>query len=149
MKVILIEDVKGSGKKGQVINVSDGHGKNFLIPKKLAVEATPEAISNWELQKKKAEQKRQGEVEAAQALGKKLENLAIKIPMKMGANGKMFGSVSTKEIAAAISSQGNIDIDKKKIVLSDPIKTAGVHKVAVKIYAEITAQISVEIVTEG
>ena len=149
MKVILLEDVKGTGKKGQIINVSDGHAKNFLIPKKLAAEATPAALKEWEKQKKDAEQKRQGEIAAAQELGKKLEKFPVKIPMKVGENGKMFGSVSNKEIAAAVSSQAGIEIDKKKIVLNDPIKTIGVHKVAVKLYADIAAQLSVEIVAEG
>lgn len=149
MKVILLEDVKGTGKKGQIINVSDGHAKNFLIPKKLAAEATPAALKEWEKQKKDAEKKRRGEIAAAQELGRKLENSPVKIPMKVGENGKMFGSVSTKEIAAAVSSQAGIDIDRKKIVLNDPIKTIGLHKVAVKLYADIAAQLSVEIVAEG
>ena len=148
MKVILLQDVKGSGKKGQIVNVSDGHAKNFLIPKKLAAEATPTALKNWEKEQKNAENKRQNEVGAAQALAKRIEDATVKIPMKVGENGKMFGSVSTKEIAAALSSQTGIDIDRKKIVLDEAIKVVGVKKVGVKLYADISAQLSVEIVAE-
>jgi len=148
MKVILLEDVKGSGKKGQIINVSDGHAKNFLIPKKLATEATTAAINDWEKQKKTAERKRQDEISQAQALGKRIEDVVVKIPMKVGENGKMFGSVSNKEIAAALSSQTGIDVDRKKIVLDEAIKMAGLKKVQVKLYADVSAQLSVEIVPE-
>jgi large subunit ribosomal protein L9 len=149
MKVILLQDVKGSGKKGQIVNASDGHAKNFLIPKKLAAEATPTALKEWEREQKNAESKRQNEVSAAQALGKRIEEAIVKIPMKIGENGKMFGSVSNKEIAAAMSSQVGIDIDRKKIVLDEPIKLVGIKKVGVKLYADISAQLSVEIVPEG
>jgi len=148
MKVILLQDVKGSGKKGQIVNVSDGHAKNFLIPKKLAAEATATTLKDWERDQKNAESKRQSEVAAAQALGKRIEEAIVKIPMKIGENGKMFGSVSNKEIAAAMSSQVGIDIDRKKIVLDEPIKMVGIKKVAVKLYADISAQLSVEIVPE-
>jgi len=148
VKVILLEDVKGSGKKGQIINVSDGHARNFLIPKKLAAEATPAALKDWERQQKTAEHKRQDEIGQAQALAKRIEEVVIKIPMKVGENGKMFGSVANKEIAAALSSQTGIDIDRKKIVLDEPIKMAGLKKVQVKLYADISAQLSVEIVPE-
>ena len=148
MKVVLLEDVKGSGKKGQIINVSDGHAKNFLIPRKLAVEATTAALNELEKQKKSAEHKRQGEISQAQALAKRVEESIVKISMKVGENGKMFGSVSNKEIAAAMSSQMGIDVDRKKIVLDEPIKMAGIKKVTVKLYADISAQLSVEIVPE-
>ncbi|MCL2421457.1 MAG: 50S ribosomal protein L9 [Defluviitaleaceae bacterium] len=148
MKVILLKDVKGSGKKGQIINVSDGHAKNFLIPRKLAAEATNAALKDWEVQKKTAEHKRQGEIGAAQELAKKMEELTVKIPMKVGANGKLFGSVGSKEIAAATSSQTGIDVDRKKIVLDEPLKNIGVKKIPIKLYANITAQLSVEIVEE-
>jgi len=148
MKVILLQDVKGSGTKGQIINVSDGHAKNFLLPRKLAAEATKAALNDWEKQKKTAEHKRQGEVNAAQELAARIEKAEIKIPMKVGEKGKMFGSVGAKEIAQAISSQAGIDIDRKKIVIDEPIKTVGIKKVSVKLYAEINAQLSVEIVAE-
>ena len=148
MKVILLEDVKGTGTRGQILNVSDGHAKNFLIPKKFAVEATKSALSNWERQQKSRELKQQDEIEAAKNLAKRLEESPVKIAVKVGENGKLFGSVSTKEIAAAIFSQSNIEIDRKKIVLEDPIKAVGQVKVPIKLYAEISAQLSVEIVGE-
>jgi large subunit ribosomal protein L9 len=148
MKVILLQDVKGTGKSGQIVNVSDGHAKNFLIPKKLAAEATKAALKDYEKRLKDAEGKRQVEVSAAQELAKRIEDSLVKIPMKAGEQGKMFGSVSNKEIAAAMSSQLGIDVDRKKINLSEPIKNIGVVKVPVKLYAEITAQVSVEIVAE-
>ena len=148
MKVILLQDVKGTGTKGQIVNVSDGHAKNFLLPRKLGAEATKAAINEWEKQKKTAEHKRQSEVNAAQELAARIEKAEIKIPMKVGESGKMFGSVGAKEIAEAVSSQAGIDVDRKKIVLGEPIKTIGTKKVSVKLYAEIAAQLSVEIVAE-
>ena len=148
MKVILLEDVKGSGKKGQVLDVSDGHAKNFLIPKKLAAEATKAALNDWEKQKKSVERKRQEEITAAQELSARIEKAVVKIPMKIGENGKMFGSVGAKEIAEAMSKQVGINIDRRKVVLDEPIKAIGTKKVPVKLYAEITTQVSVEITTE-
>lgn len=148
MKVILLDDVKGTGQKGQILNVSDGHAKNFLIPRKLAAEATKSALNDWEKQKKSAEYKRQGEIESAQELAARIEKTVVKIPMKVGEGGKMYGSVGSKEIAAAMSSQTGIDIDRKKIVLDESLKTLGERKVQVKLYAEITAQMTVEIVSE-
>jgi len=148
MKVILLQDVKGTGTKGQIVNVSDGHGKNFLIPRKLAAEATPAALKDWEKQQKNAENKRQEEVTAAQQLAASIEAAAIKISMKVGESGKMFGSVGAKEIAEALSSQGGISIDRKKIVLDEPIKTIGTKTATVKLYTDISAKLSVEIVAE-
>ena len=148
MKVILLEDVKGTGTKGQIVNVSTGHAKNFLFPRKLAAEATPDALKNWENQKKIADRKLQNEIKDARELVAKIEGTAVKIPMKVGEAGKMFGSVGAKEIAAALYSQVGIDIDRKKFVLDEPIKVLGEKKVAVKIYAEISANLSVEIVAE-
>ena len=148
MKVILLEDIKGTGTRGQIVNVSDGHARNFLIPRKLAAEATKAALNEWEKQKKSVERKRQGEIGAAQQLAQQIEKVTVKIPMKVGENGKLFGSVGSKEIAAAMLSQVNIEVDRKKIVLDDPIKSIGLQKVPVKLYTDITAQMSVEIVEE-
>jgi large subunit ribosomal protein L9 len=148
MQVILLQDVKGTGKKGQIINVSDGHAKNFLIPKKLAAEATKTNVTELENKKKSAEKKRQSEVTAAQELGAKIEKAVVKIPMKVGEGGKMYGSVSTKEIAEALARQTGIEIDKKKIVLSEPVKSLGEKQVTIKLYAEISTQLTFEIVEE-
>lgn len=149
MKVILLEDVKGTGKKGQILELSDGHAKNYLIPRKLALEATKAALNDWEKQKKTAEHKRQNDVASAQELASRIEKATVKIPMKVGDSGKMYGSVGSKEIAAALSSQTGIDIDRKKIVLDDPIKSVGETKVSVKLYSDVSAQLTVEIVPEG
>ena len=148
MEVILLEDVKGTGVRGQVVKVSDGHAKNFLIPKKLAAEATKAAMADWEKQKKTAELKRQKEVGEAQELAARIEKAHVKIPMKMGDAGKMYGSVGSKEISAALSSQFGIEIDRKKFVLDDPLKALGEKKVPVKLYVDISAQLTVEIVEE-
>ncbi|MCL1997838.1 MAG: 50S ribosomal protein L9 [Turicibacter sp.] len=148
MKVILLQDIKGTGKKGQIINVSDGHAKNFLLPRKLATEATDKALADWENQKKNAEHKRQEEIIAARELMAKIEEKSVEIPVKMGENGKMYGSIGAKEIAAALLSQTGIDIDRRKIVLDEPIKSAGEKKIPVKLYSEITAHIAVNIVSD-
>jgi len=149
MKVILLEDVKGTGKKGQIVNASDGHARNFLIPRKLAAEATKTNMAELEKQQKTAERKRQEEVSAAQELARRIEAVNVKIPMKVGENGKMFGSVSNKEIAEALSKQGGIEIDKKKIVLPELIKTLGERKISIKLFAETNALLTLEIVAEG
>ena len=148
MKVILLENVKGTGLKGQIVKVSDGHAKNFLIPNKLAAEATQATLNVWEKKKKTEEHKRQGEIAAVHVLAGQIEKARVKISMRVGENGKMFGSVGSKEIAEALSSQGGIDIDRKKIVLEEPIKTIGFKKVSVKLYSDITAQLSIEIAAE-
>lgn len=148
MKVILLEDVKGTGKKGQVINASDGHAKNFLIPRKLAAEATKENINALEKKKATDEHKRRTEMAAAKELAAKIEQAVLKMPMKMGESGRMYGSVSNKEIAEALSRQTGIEIDRKKIVLTEPVKTVGLRKVPVKLYPDVVAQLSFEIVPE-
>ena len=146
MKVILLEDVKGVGKKGQIINASDGHARNFLFPKKMAVEATKDEIAKLDAKNKSAEHKKQVEIENALNLKKELENKVIKIEVKKGESGKLFGSVTNKEISDALSAQEGLNIDKKKIVVTEPIKSVGQKQVDVKLYAEITAKITVEIV---
>lgn len=146
MKMILLEDVKGVGKKGQVINASDGYAKNFLIPKKLAVEATKSNLNELEL-KEKAEQKRRAqELEEAKELGKKLESLRVKVGVKTGENGRLFGSVTNKEIAACLEEQTGFGIDKKKIVVDTPFKNVGPGTVTVKLHPQVSATLNVDIV---
>lgn len=145
MKVVLQQDVKGSGKKGEIINVSDGFARNFLFPKGLAVEATNE---NMELARAKASaQQHKKEVERQEALelAKKLEGIVLTIPVKCG-DGKLFGSVTAKEIAEVLKQQTGIDMDKKRIVLSSPIKALGNYSVEVKPYANVSAKMTVVIV---
>ena len=147
MKVILLEDIRGIGKKGQIIDASDGHARNYLIPRKLAIEATAHHLNEIEA-KKKAEIHRQiSELETAQALGKSLSQTKIEIPVKTGDNGKLFGSVTNKEIASALSAKTGLAIDKKKVILDEPIKSIGEKQVEVKLHPQVSARITVEIVS--
>ena len=145
MKVILLEDVKGTGKKGQIVNASDGYANNFLFPKKLAVAATNDNLNSIKLQKKAEDKRKAEELAAAKELAEKLTNKDIKISVKTGDNGKLFGSVTNKEIAAAIEQQTGLVIDKKKIVLNDQIKMVGEKTVAVKLHPQVTAELKVVI----
>ena len=148
MKLILLEDVKGVGKKGDVVNKNDGYALNFLIPKKLAVEATKSNINNLELKKKADERRKKEEYEEAKELGEKLKDKIVKVSVKAGENGKVFGSVTNKEISAALLQQTGIDIDKKKITFNDPIKMVGRRTVKVKLHPKVTVELTVEIAGE-
>lgn len=148
MKLILLEDVKGVGKKGDVVNKNDGYALNFLIPKKLAVEATKSNINDLELKKKADERRKKEEYEEAKELGEKLKDKIVKVSVKAGENGKVFGSVTNKEISAALLQQTGIDIDKKKITLNDPIKMVGRRTVKVKLHPKVTVELTVEIAGE-
>lgn len=146
MQVILLEDVKSLGKKGQLVEVSDGYGTNFLLPKKKAISATKSNVNELKLKEKSEEHKREMELQAAQELGEKLKNINIKIAAKLGDNGKLFGSITNKEIANELEKQYNIKVDKKKIVLDDTIKSLGSYKVNVKLHSKVTSQLKIEIV---
>ena len=148
MKLILLEDVKGVGKKGDIVNKNDGYAINYLIPKKLAVEATKSNINDLELKKKANERRKKEEYEEAKALGDKIKDKVVKVSVKAGENGKVFGSVTNKEIAAALLSQTGIDIDKKKITFDDPIKMVGRRTVKVKLHPQVTVEMAVEIAGE-
>ncbi len=148
MKLILLEDVKGVGKKGDIVNKNDGYAINYLIPKKLAVEATKSNINDLELKKKADERRKKEEYEEAKALGDKIKDKVVKVSVKAGENGKVFGSVTNKEIAAALLSQTGIDIDKKKITFDDPIKMVGRRTVKVKLHPQVTVEMAVEIAGE-
>lgn len=144
MKVILLKDVKGKGKKGQVVNVSDGYARNFLFPKNLAQEATSGNVSMLNNQQEKERKKKQAEVEAAQAKAAELRGKELILKAKAGDNGKLFGAITSKDIAAELNKVYGLDIDKKKIVM-DTIKTAGAYDVDVKVYPKISAKIKVVI----
>ncbi len=146
MKVILLEDIKGVGKKDQIINASDGYAKNFLFPKNLAVEANKSNITHLDNKKKNEEAKKQTELENAQSLCKEIESKIITISVKIGDNGKLFGAVTSKEISSALKSQAMLDIDKKKIVLSEPIKTIGERFVEIKLHPKVTAKLKVNVI---
>lgn len=148
MQVILLEDVKGLGKKGQVVNASDGHARNFLIPRKLAMQATDSNLKVLENKNKAAAQQKAEEKAAAIELKKKIEEAgAVVIKSKGGENGKLFGAITNKDIADAFDAAYGVALDKKKIVMDAPIKQAGDYKVELKLYPEISAilKISVEV----
>lgn len=148
MKLILLEDVKGVGKKGDIVNKNDGYAINFLIPKKLAVEATNANLNDLELKKKSEAKRKKEEFEEAQRLGAELNDKVVKVKVKAGENGKVFGSVTNKEIASALLEQTGIDIDKKKISFDDPIKMVGRRIVKVKLHPQVTVELTVEIAGE-
>lgn len=144
MKVILQKDVKGQGKKGDVIDVSDGYAKNFLIKQKLAIEATKLNLNTLLISQEAAERRKAEEKAAATELKKRLDGTEVVIPLKVSENGKIFGALTTMAISDALADMG-IQIDKKKITLSEPIKTIGKHNVSIKLYPEITATITVTV----
>lgn len=148
MKVILLEDVKSLGKKGQIVNVNDGYARNFILPKKLGLEATGKNLNDLKLQNANKEKLAQEALEAAQELAKKIEAGKIVVPIKVGEGGRTFGSISTKEIAIELKNQMGYDIDKKKIQLKDAIKTLGTHNVPIKLHQKVVAELKVN-VTEG
>ena len=143
MKVILIEDVKSLGKKGQMVNVSDGYARNMLFPKKLGVEATPKNINDLKLQKAHEEKVTKENLEAAKAFKAELETKQVTVTIKVGDNGRTFGSVSTKEISEAAKAQLGYDIDKKKMQLANPIRELGTTLVPVKLHTQVTAELKV------
>ena len=146
MIVILLKDVKGTGKAGDVVKVSDGYARNMLIPKGLAKEATQGNVRNLEKQKALAEEKRAEEKAAAQKKADELEKIVLNVPSKGGENGKLFGSVTSMDIAKALQDQEGITIDKKKIEMPEgPIKQAGTSQVVVKLYQDVSAKIRVKV----
>ena len=145
MKVILLQDVKGQGKKGQLIDVSDGYARNFLLPRKLAQEATADNVNTMKMNDKAAQEKRQREREAALALSKVLKEMTLVVTAKGGGAGRLFGSVTNAEISDALAKQHKIDLDKRKIVVKDPIKNVGTYTVVCKLGYEVNAELRVEI----
>ncbi len=145
MKVILLEDVKSVGKKGDLVEIKEGYAKNFIIPKKLGVEATDANRNTLKLQKKNEEKIAKEQLEAAQALAAELEQMTVRMEIKGGEGGKTFGSVSSKEIAKAVEEQYGKEIDKKKIQLGETIKAAGTHEVTVKLHPKVTAKLRVHV----
>ncbi len=148
MKVIFIKDLKGQGKVGEEKNISDGYAKNFLIPKGYAIEATASNINDYKGKKDSENFKKQQEIDNAQDLKNKLSEITVKISAKSGENGKLFGSITSKEVSEQIKQQFNLAIDKKKIVLPDGIKTVGTHKIEVKLHAGISGTITVNVISE-
>ena len=145
MKVILLQDVKGKGKKGQMLEVSDGYARNFMLPKKLAIEATADAINTMRMNDKAAAEKAARERAEALEISKQLREMTVVVTAKGGGAGKLFGSVTNQEIADALKAASGINLDKRKIVIADPIKAVGTYTVTCKLGYEISAPLTVKI----
>lgn len=146
MKVILLQDVKGLGKKGDVVKAKDGYVRNFLFPKNLAKEATAGNIKVLDQQKKAKDHREEVVLKEAQDLGKKIEEMKVVLKSKAGENGRLFGSITTKDIAELLLKQHKIKVDKKKIVMKDNIKTLGTFEVEIKLHSKVKAKLTVEVV---
>ena len=145
MKVILLQDVKGKGKKGQMIEVSDGYARNFMLPKKMAIEATPDAINTMKMNDKATQERIAREKAEALALSKQLREMTLTVTCRGGGNGRLFGSVTNQEIADALAKTSGIKLDKRKIVMGETIKNVGTYTVTCKLGYEITAPLTVKI----
>lgn len=148
MKVILLEDIKGVGKKDEVINASDGYARNFLLPKNKAVEANNENMAKLKSRNESKAFKKQTEIDQAKEIAKKFERITVRIKVKAGGNGKIFGGVTSKEISEALKNEHSIDVDKKKIILPETIKQIGMTNVDVKLYEGVMAKLKVDVITE-
>lgn len=148
MKVILLDNIKGVGKKDEIINASDGYVRNYLLPKKLAVEANAENMAKLNNKKEAANYRKDVEKQNAEELAKKLKGIMLKIKVKAGENGKIFGGVTSKEISDNLKSQYNFDIDKKKIELKETIKTLGEFNVSIKLFEGVIANLKVEVISQ-
>lgn len=145
MKVILIEDVKSLGKKGQLVDVNDGYARNFILAKKLGVEATPKNLNDLKLKKANEEKVAREIYEEAAAFGEQLSKMEVNVSIKTGEGGKIFGSISSKEIAQAAQEQLGVELDKKKMQLPSPIKTVGTTMVPIKLHPKVTVQLKVNV----
>ena len=145
MKIILKEDVKKLGKKGETIEVSDGYARNYILPQKLGVEANSKNLNDLKLQKRNEEKLARQRLDEAKELAEKIGEQAVVVRMKAGEGGKVFGSVSSKEIAAALKEQNQLEIDKKKIQLQEAIKSFGTHEVGIKLHPQLTAKLRVKV----
>ena len=145
MEVVLLEDVKALGKKGQIVKVNDGYARNFILPKKLGVEANTKNLNDLKLQKANEAKVAAEQLAEATALAAKIDELSVTVSIKAGEGGRTFGSVSTKEIAKAAADQLHLDIDKKKMVLTDPIRSLGTFEVPIKLHKDVTAKLRVKV----
>lgn len=148
MQVILLKDVKGLGKEGDLVNAKTGYARNFLFPSKLAIEATPGNLKAWKEEVKTQEAQKKAEKEEALKIKEKIENISLELKGKGGEGGRLFGSITSKDIGEALKSQHKIDIDRRKIELKENIKTAGLTSVDVRVYPEITASLKINITIE-
>lgn len=148
MKVILLKTVKDLGKEGELINAKDGYARNFLFPKNLAVEATPSNLKKWEEKREQEAEKKKEEHKKALELKQEIEKISVVLKRKTGEGGRLFGSITSKDIADALKIQHKIDIDRRKIELKDNIKTLGTTTVEIKVYPEVTAKLNVSVKEE-
>ena len=148
MKVILTQDVKGKGKKGQMIEVSDGYARNFMLPRKIAIEATPDAVNTMKMNDKATQERIAREKAEALEISKTIRGLTVVVKAKGGGAGRLFGSITNQEIADALKAQSGISLDKRKIIIADVIKTVGTYTVTCKLGYEITAPLTVKIEEE-
>ena len=147
MKVILLADIKGVGKKDEVINANDGYARNFLFPKNLALEANKENMAKLKSKNDAKAYQKEMDIKAAKELAEKINSITMKLEVKAGENGKIFGGVTAKEIAENLKKEYKIDIDKKKVLLSETIKTIGVHNIEIKLYEGIIAKLKLNVVS--
>lgn len=148
MKVILLQDVRALGKKDDVVEVSDGYARNYIIPQKKGIQATPDNLNNLKLQKANRARLEKKQYEEAVALGKKIEENPVVIKVKVGTGGKLFGAISSKEISQALKAQHDIDVDKKKLVVPEPIKETGSHEIKVKLHKDVSCTLTVKVEEE-
>jgi large subunit ribosomal protein L9 len=148
MKVILLADIKGVGKKDQIINASDGYARNFLFPKNLAVEANNENLAKLKSKNESKAFKKETEINESKELAKKIEKIILKMPVKAGENGKIFGGVTSKEISESLKKEYKIEVDKKKIVLNETIKNVGTFTIDIKLYEGIIAKLKINVISE-
>ena len=148
MKVILLQDVKGKGKKGQMLEVSDGYARNYMLPRKMAIEATADAVNTMRMNDKATQERIAREKAEAMETAKKLREMTVTVTAKGGGNGRLFGSITNQEIADSLKAQSGITLDKRKIVIADPIKNVGTYTVTCKLGYEITAPLTVKIEEE-
>lgn len=148
MKIILLKDYKNLGKAGEMVEAKDGYARNYLLPRNIAIEATPENVENWKEEQKKLEEEERIAFEGAQELKEKLESITLNLSAKGGETGKLFGSITNAEISKELLKEEKLSIDRKKIELKEPIKTAGLHEVPVRVYPEVLATLKVNIETK-
>lgn len=145
MKVILLQDIRGKGKKGQMLEVSDGYARNYMLPRKMAIEATADSINTMRMNDKAKQEREQKAREEAVALGAKLKEMTLTVTCKGGGAGRLFGSVTSQEIAEALKKQTGLELDKRKIVIDEAIKTVGVYTVKCKLGYEVNANLKVDV----
>ena len=145
MNVILLEDVKSLGKKGDVVKVNDGYARNYIIPKKLGIEATAKNMNDLKLKRASEEKKAKELLATAQEFAVRLETMSVSVKMRAGEGGKLFGSVSSKEIASAYKEQCGVEIDKKKIQLDEPLKAYGEYEITVRLHPQVTGKLQVKV----